>query len=237
MKKLFIFAILSTTLLFQNCGPKEKQEETATPNDSIVTETVIIDTIAETEVIEEEVALTSENVPADKSTTVTKVTTKVPGKVVTQKTTETKVGESTKTETVTKVVVADEPKKVVVAETPVKVAVQVPKVTTSTSGWVVPAKYQTMKNPTSPKVDLAIGKSLYTKHCKSCHGSEGFGDGVKAKEMKGDLGDFSTKKFQAQTDGALYYKTTFGRDDMPAFNKKLPSDEDRWLIVNYLRTL
>ena len=237
MKKLFIFAILSTTLLFQNCGPKEKQEETATPNDSIVTETVIIDTIAETEVIEEEVALTSENVPADKSTTVTKVTTKVPGKVVTQKTTETKVGESTKTETVTKVVVADEPKKVVVAETPVKVAVQVPKVTTSTSSWVVPAKYQTMKNPTSPKVDLAIGKSLYTKHCKSCHGSEGFGDGVKAKEMKGDLGDFSTKKFQAQTDGALYYKTTFGRDDMPAFNKKLPSDEDRWLIVNYLRTL
>lgn len=137
----------------------------------------------------------------------------------------------------TKVVVADEPKKVVVVETPVKVAVQVPKVTTSTSGWVVPAKYQTMKNPTSPKVDLAIGKSLYTKHCKSCHGSEGFGDGVKAKDMKGDLGDFSTKKFQAQTDGALFYKTSFGRDDMPAFNKKLPSDEDRWLIVNYLRTL
>ena len=103
--------------------------------------------------------------------------------------------------------------------------------------WKVPAKYQTMKNPTDPKVDLAIGKSLYGKHCKSCHGSEGFGDGVKAKEMKGDLGDFSTKKFQSQTDGALYYKTTFGRDDMPAFNKKLPSDEDRWLIVNYLRTL
>jgi len=235
MKKLFIIAILSTTLLFQNCGPKEKQEVTATPNDSIVTETVIIDTIAGTEVIEEE--LTTENVPADKSTTVVKVTTKEPGKVVTQKTTETKVGESTKTETVTKVVVADEPKKVVVAETPVKVAVQEPKVTTSTSGWVIPSKYQTMKNPTDPKVDLAIGKSLYGKHCKSCHGSEGFGDGVKAKEMKGDLGDFSTKKFQSQTDGALFYKTTFGRDDMPAFNKKIPSDEDRWLIVNYMRTL
>ena len=240
MKKLFIFAILSTTLLFQNCGPKEKQEVTATPNDSIVTETVIIDSLTTsngTEVIVEEVATETEKISLEKPTTVTKVTVKEPVKAVSPTKTATKVTETKKTETVTKVVVADEPKKVVVAETPVKVAVQVPKVTTSTSGWVVPAKYQTMKNPTSPKVDLAIGKSLYTKHCKSCHGSEGFGDGVKAKEMKGDLGDFSTKKFQAQTDGALYYKTTFGRDDMPAFNKKLPSDEDRWLIVNYLRTL
>lgn len=235
MKKIFIIAILGTTLVFQNCAPKEKQEVTATPTDSIVTETVIIDTTAETDVIEEE--LTTENVPADKSTTVVKVTTREPGKVVTQKTTETKVGEGTKTEVVTKVVIADEPKKVVLAETPVKVAVQEPKVTTNTSSWVVPAKYQTMKNPTDPKVDLAIGKSLYGKHCKSCHGSEGFGDGVKAKEMKGDLGDFSTNKFQSQTDGALFYKTTFGRDDMPAYNKKLPSDEDRWLIVNYMRTL
>jgi mono/diheme cytochrome c family protein len=238
MKKLFMIAILGTALAFQSCGPKEKQKVTATPNDSIVTdvpETVIIDTLAGTAVTDE--AITTEKAPTDKSTTVTKITTKEPGKVVVQETTETKVGEDTKVEVVTKVVVAEEPKKVVVVETPVKVPVQEPKVTTNTSDWVVPAKYQTMKNPTDPKVDLAIGKSLYSKHCKSCHGSEGYGDGVKAKEMKGDLGDFSSKKFQSQTDGALFYKTTFGRDDMPAFNKKLPSDEDRWLIVNYIRTL
>ncbi len=103
--------------------------------------------------------------------------------------------------------------------------------------WKVPAKYQTMKNPVAPKTDAAIGKSLYAKHCKSCHGSEGFGDGTKAKDMKGDLGDFSSKEFQKQSDGALFYKTTFGRKDMPEFAKKVPSDEDRWLIVNYMRTL
>ena len=103
--------------------------------------------------------------------------------------------------------------------------------------WKVPAKYQTMKNPIAAKTDAAIGKSLFTKHCKSCHGAEGFGDGPKAKEMKGDLGDFSTKEFQKQSDGALFYKTTTGRNDMPEFAKKLPSDEDRWLIVNYMRTL
>jgi len=103
--------------------------------------------------------------------------------------------------------------------------------------WKVPAKYQTMKNPVAPATDAAIGKSLYTKHCKSCHGSKGLGDGPKAAEMDGDLGDFSSKEFQAQSDGALFYKTTIGRDDMPEFTKKLPNEEDRWLIVNYMRTL
>ena len=103
--------------------------------------------------------------------------------------------------------------------------------------WVVPEKYVNMKNPTDPSVDIAIGKSLYNKHCKSCHGAEGYGDGTKANEVEGDLVDFSSAKFQAQTDGALFYKTTFGRDDMPEYTKKMPDDEDRWLIVNYMRKL
>ena len=105
--------------------------------------------------------------------------------------------------------------------------------------WVVPAKYKTMKNPTNKKdkENMAIGKSLYSKHCKSCHGAEGYGDGTKAKDLDGDLGDFSSKETQGQPDGALFYKISTGKDDMPNFTKKLPSDEDRWLIVNYMRTL
>ncbi len=103
--------------------------------------------------------------------------------------------------------------------------------------WKVPAKYETMENPIDAGTDKAIGKSLYNKHCKSCHGKEGYGDGTKADEMEGELGDFSTEEFQAQSDGALFYKTTFGRDDMPEYTKKMPDDEDRWLIVNYMRTL
>lgn len=107
--------------------------------------------------------------------------------------------------------------------------------------WVVPDSAKKVKNPTdkASKEDLAIGKSLYAKHCQSCHGKEGFGDGSKAKELKGKdlMGDFSSAQFQSQTDGALFYKMTTGRDDMPAFDKKIPDAEDRWLIVNYIRTL
>jgi mono/diheme cytochrome c family protein len=103
--------------------------------------------------------------------------------------------------------------------------------------WVVPAKYVSMKNPVPADQDASIGKSLYDKHCKSCHGKEGYGDGTKAEGLKGDLGDFSSAEFQKQTDGELFYKTTFGRDDMPEYSKKIPDDEDRWLVVNYMRTL
>ena len=108
----------------------------------------------------------------------------------------------------------------------------------TSSDWPVPEKYQKMKNPVAADdASIDVGKALYSTHCKSCHGKEGYGDGPKAAEMKGDLGDFSSEEYQAQTDGALFYKTTFGRDDMPEFTKKLPDDEDRWLIVNYMRTL
>ncbi len=103
--------------------------------------------------------------------------------------------------------------------------------------WKVPEKYEKMKNPTDPTVDLDIGKSLYNKHCKSCHGKEGYGDGTKADEVEGDLGDFSTAKFQAQSDGAIFYKSYIGRDDMPNYEKKIPEVEDMWLVVNYVRTL
>jgi len=105
--------------------------------------------------------------------------------------------------------------------------------------WVVPEEYKTKANPTNADdgENKAIGKSLYSKHCKSCHGKEGYGDGPKAEEQEGDLGDFSTEEFQAQTDGELFYKIKKGRDDMPKFEKKITDDEDIWLVVNYIRTL
>lgn len=104
--------------------------------------------------------------------------------------------------------------------------------------WDVPEAAQNMKNPAKGSPDnINIGKTLYGKHCRSCHGKTGEGDGPKSAELKTAPGDFTSAEFQAQSDGALYYKTTEGRDDMPNFKKKIASDEDRWLIIHYLRTL
>ncbi len=103
--------------------------------------------------------------------------------------------------------------------------------------WNVPAKYKNMKNPTdkNDKENLSIGKSLYMKHCKSCHGKTGLGDGTKADELDTPCGDFSTD-LADQKDGELFYKIKAGKDDMPSFKKKIRDDEDIWLIVNFIRT-
>ena len=104
--------------------------------------------------------------------------------------------------------------------------------------WVVPEASQKQKNPLSySKENITLGKNLYSKHCKSCHGKDGEGDGPKAAELKTSPGDFTTVEFQNQSEGSIFYKSTEGRDDMPNFKKKIASDEDRWLIVMYVKTL
>jgi mono/diheme cytochrome c family protein len=103
--------------------------------------------------------------------------------------------------------------------------------------WNVPAADKNKANPVASNAEsIAAGKALYGTHCKSCHGTKGLGDGPKAAQLKTEAGDFSKADFQAQTDGAIFYKTSEGRDDMPSFKKKIPDAEERWSIVNYMRT-
>jgi mono/diheme cytochrome c family protein len=108
-----------------------------------------------------------------------------------------------------------------------------------TTKWEVPAKYQTMKSTVNmtDKAVIANGKELWAKHCKSCHGSTGLGDGPKAAMLKTPMNKFNSKEFQAQSDGAIYYKSFIGRNEMPAFEKKIPTASDQWALVAYMRSL
>ena len=103
--------------------------------------------------------------------------------------------------------------------------------------WIVPEKFVYSVNPTLESNFLLLGKGLYTKYCQSCHGKEGYGDGQRAEKLRGDVCDFSINEFQTQPDGIIFYKMTFGRNSMPMHVKQLPNDIDRWLLVNYIRTL
>ncbi len=100
--------------------------------------------------------------------------------------------------------------------------------------WPVPDKYKKMEN--TVKFDKAAATALWNKHCKSCHGKDGLGDGPKAAQLDTPSGDFTEASFQKQSDGALFYKTLEGRDDMPTFKKKIPDEEDIWQLVHYMRT-
>ncbi len=103
--------------------------------------------------------------------------------------------------------------------------------------WPVPANFKSMKNPVaSDATSIADGKALWNTHCKSCHGAKGLGDGSKAAQLKTEPGDFSKSIVQTQTDGELFYKLSEGREDMPNFKKKMPEADERWSLVNFIRT-
>lgn len=104
--------------------------------------------------------------------------------------------------------------------------------------WPVPAAAKAKKNPVASDAEsIKAGKTLWNTHCKSCHGAKGLGDGTKAAQLKTEPGDFSKPGFHAQTDGEMFYRLSEGRDDMPSFKKKIADEEDRWNLVNFMRTL
>jgi len=107
----------------------------------------------------------------------------------------------------------------------------------SQSTWEVPSKYVNLKNENAGDKDAdGIGKSLYNTHCKACHGSKGDGKGQKLKGIDIKIRSFVDLAFQKQSDGEIYYKAFNGRGIMPNFDKKIVESEDRWLLVNFLRT-
>ena len=103
--------------------------------------------------------------------------------------------------------------------------------------WDIPAKYKEMASAVkSSDASIQAGDALYKKNCASCHGKTGAGDGPKAKTLETFPGDFASADFHAQTDGAIFYQTKMGRNEMPKYDKKI-EDNDIWNLVNYLRSL
>lgn len=103
--------------------------------------------------------------------------------------------------------------------------------------WVAPSRAARKKNPIeASEASLAQGKVVYVKECASCHGDKGKGDGPAVKDLEKKPGDLTSSKTQEQSDGALFWKITEGNKPMASYEKTL-SEEDRWHVINYLRTL
>ena len=104
--------------------------------------------------------------------------------------------------------------------------------------WVIPVRYEKMRNHYADNPDTEqIGWKNYKMHCSSCHGKKGLGDGKKAINLATSVPDLTDASIQSQSEGAIYYKFIVGRDDMPSFEKTIVNEEDRWLLVNYIRNL
>lgn len=105
--------------------------------------------------------------------------------------------------------------------------------------WPVPDNYKTIKPPVNIKdpAVINVGKGLYNQYCKICHGTNGQGDGPKSAALKTAPGNLKAISITKQNDGEIFYKLNKGREEMPGFEKKLPSLNDQWSLVAFIRSL
>jgi S-disulfanyl-L-cysteine oxidoreductase SoxD len=89
--------------------------------------------------------------------------------------------------------------------------------------------------PATP-ASVATGAGLYAVYCTPCHGLAGKGDGLVATKFvpAPDLTNPDLQK--GRTDGYWQSYLSVGGAVMPAYAEAL-SPEERWDLVNYLRTL
>ena len=97
---------------------------------------------------------------------------------------------------------------------------------------------QKLKNPVpSDAESTEAGRLLYKRHCASCHGPNGKGDGGMALSG-GTPSDLTDETWDyGSTDGEIFTSIREGVSaDMLAYKEKL-NDKQIWQVVNYLRSL
>jgi mono/diheme cytochrome c family protein len=83
---------------------------------------------------------------------------------------------------------------------------------------------------------LTQGKRLFENNCQMCHGSAGAGDGPLAQRGV-PVVSLCTDKTRAMKDGQLFHVLTLGQgQNMAAYAAQL-SEQERWLVIGYIRNL
>ena len=114
----------------------------------------------------------------------------------------------------------------------------------SKNTWELPDDADKTKNPVAVTPEsIAKGKELYLDrnkgNCIFCHGETGAGNEANLANLRRKPADLTNKeRMTAMTDGEVFWKISKGiRGIMPAGERKMPLEEERWHVVNYVRTL
>lgn len=113
----------------------------------------------------------------------------------------------------------------------------------SKNTWELPADADKTKNPTAATAEsIAKGKELYLErtkgNCIFCHGETGAGNEANLPRLRRKPADLTNKeRMTTMTDGEVFWKISKGITGiMPAGEKRM-TEEERWHVVNYVRTL
>ena len=114
----------------------------------------------------------------------------------------------------------------------------------SKNTWELPADADKTKNPVqATEESVAKGKELYLEqtkgNCIFCHGETGSGNEANFPQLRRKPADLTNKeRMTAMTDGEVFWKITKGISGiMPAGERRMKTEEERWHVVNYVRTL
>jgi mono/diheme cytochrome c family protein len=114
--------------------------------------------------------------------------------------------------------------------------------------YEIPDAARDRRNPVVRSDDtVRLAQVLWQKHCLTCHGSLGRGDGPNARLHERRKGhaprNLTDPKVQENlTDGEIFWRISKGivEDDkiiMPAYEEKIPLEMQRWQLVTLVREL
>jgi mono/diheme cytochrome c family protein len=107
----------------------------------------------------------------------------------------------------------------------------------SQSTWEAPKEAAKKQNPVGNTPEaIASGQKIFKSLCVVCHGNTGKGDGIGAGGLNPKPTDFTSEKFQNQSEGATFWKLSTGKGVMAAYESML-SEKERWNIVAYLKSI
>lgn len=114
----------------------------------------------------------------------------------------------------------------------------------SKNTWELPEDADKTKNPTPATAEsIERGKALYLDQAKGncifCHGETGAGNEPNFPNLRRKPADLTNKeRMTSMTDGEVFWKITKGiQGIMPAGERRMKTEAERWDVVNYVRTL
>lgn len=113
----------------------------------------------------------------------------------------------------------------------------------SKNTWELPEDADKTKNPVQATDEsIAKGKELYLQsnkgNCIFCHGENGAGNEANFPRLRRKPADISNKeRMSSMTDGEVFWKLSKGINGIMPPGERRMSEEERWHVVNYVRTL
>jgi mono/diheme cytochrome c family protein len=97
-----------------------------------------------------------------------------------------------------------------------------------------------LKNPLAGDQSLATlerGRKYFETNCMVCHGVAGHGDGPVSSKMALKPPPLVSDKVKNFKDGRIFHIITMGQGVMGSYANQITNPEDRWSVVNYVRSL